>query len=861
MTSWWSQARITATVNQNYIEQELGSKRHQDTLHRVLAFGDGLTDDTYLDWILERSPRFFLVLNDIGIPEKIFEVIDRSFDDDDLPLSQDALWELNLFGTTSETLDKKFHRQQFYYLIQELEPGGHIDYGLWDIVPIEPAIRKPSIPAAIQSSDRVATHGHFYTRKRIPTLGENGIDRIRFIMHLKQIVALQHRHLVTVWATYSQNEFNYVLLKPSCDLTLRHILEEKDQAKQFKGLEKHERRQLLITWVHCLTSALAYLHSRGFMHRSIRPSTISIDHNNVIYLSDYNALKMLDVDESPNPYSGEIYDYAPPENWQRKPTLHETAPLKTVLESGGRTRRKLPKTAQAEPESRRPSVGGEDSIQRTHSRSQNSSSGSSTNNGRPRNALITTFAPPETTPALLPGRFFPGDVFSLTAVNLTILSYLLGHTPKSFASHRCRVNRQAGRGNAPPDASFHKNLSQVEKWIVLLAKEAGQKEKKDQQMWGSVVELVNLCKDGLNKEPEARIKADEYDKKMLGWVDFGIGRRRKCECSEEDLSFEESENPHPVITAQRISILSWSKISERISSGLCSDETPSEPGVRPRRSLSKRLTLDRAPELRRPRYSRPSSSMSRPTPSIDEPLSPTSTETRHSEKIRSAVRHAVQPVSMQHARKPSNPNAPTIVHQGRSAYRLKPKKVAPISTGRRNTHPIQRSHHTIREESAGDLRNELNGDLADNEGPTADEPTSSYTLKPRRRTHPMPSSFPHPPYTVPQASVPPTPTSAEPPTPTSSNAPVIHGIAVFDEDDDTSTIYGRDGRLTRHESFAGTEIWGLGNALEEEDVDEEPVKRAPSGRVGEEEKKSRITRINWPLPARPHHQMRRMQAA
>ena len=72
MTAWWSNDRISATVNAAYVERELGSKTLVDKAHGVLAFGDGLTDDTYLDWILERSQRFFLILNEIGVPENIF---------------------------------------------------------------------------------------------------------------------------------------------------------------------------------------------------------------------------------------------------------------------------------------------------------------------------------------------------------------------------------------------------------------------------------------------------------------------------------------------------------------------------------------------------------------------------------------------------------------------------------------------------------------------------------------------------------------------------------------------------------------------------------------------------------------------
>ncbi|MCJ1456689.1 hypothetical protein MMC28_007053 [Mycoblastus sanguinarius] len=531
MTAWWSNERIRATVNQEYVERELGSKKHVDRLHRVLAFGDGLTDDTYFDWIIERSPRFFLALNQIGVPERIFEVIDKSFDDEDLPLSQDALWELNLFGGKSETLDKKFYREQFNFLIQELEPGGHVDYGAWDVIPVEPMSRRPSI-APSQSNDKVYAHDHLYTRKKIPTFGENGIDQLHFVMHLKALIAIQHPHLVSVWATYSQDDFNYVLLTPSIDTTLKTYLE--DPPKAFKVLDKQERREILLTWTHCLTSALAYLHDADFTHEAIRPSTIIVDQKNTIYLADFKALKVLDTDETSTSYSGELYDYAAPENWLRKPTLHETAALKSYLPGGGRTSRRIPKSPPVQPKASPPLCTTAKSSEHTNSKS--SSSPSAPTVPKPRNALITTFAPPQLSSSSASSgsshtsKTKATDVFSLTAILLTLLSSLLGHTPKSFASHRSRLNRQAGRGNAPPDASFHKNLPQVVKWIDMLAKEAGQKEKKDVKLWGSVVELVQVCRSGVSKDHRERIGARDLDQKVGGWLEWGLGKRRKCAC-------------------------------------------------------------------------------------------------------------------------------------------------------------------------------------------------------------------------------------------------------------------------------------------------------------------------------------------
>ena len=545
MTTWWSDQKIHATVDREYVERELGA-RHEEKLHSVLAFGDGLTDDSYFDWIVGRGSRFFLILNQLGIPERVFDIADRSLDDEDLPLSQAALWEYNLFGGKSQTLDKKFYREQFNFFIQELEPGGHVTYGACDVVPVKLVTRRPGIAGA-HANDRVSVQGNTYTRKKVATSGDKGIDPVLFQMHLKALKTIRHSHLVSIWATYSQGEFNYALLTPSLDVTLKSFLDE--YPKAFKSLEKSERREIILTWTYCLTSALAYIHQKGFAHQNIRPSTITIHPNNTIYLNDHSALKFLDIDEPTNSYSGELYEYAAPENWLRKPTLHETAALNIYLPGGGRTTRRIPKPPSTSSISSIPpgcttippkrTASKSASAPSSRKNSQSTSSASSPSMPRPRNALITTFAPPDRKSSVSStsshdSKVQAADVFSLTAIILALISSLLGYSPKSFASYRCRANRQAGRGNAPPDASFHKNLPQVMKWIDKLAKDAGQKEKKDVKLWGAVAELVQVCRKGMSKDYRERIGSKELEQEVGGWVGWGLDTRRKCNCTVEN---------------------------------------------------------------------------------------------------------------------------------------------------------------------------------------------------------------------------------------------------------------------------------------------------------------------------------------
>ena len=528
MTTWWSEEKIIWTVDREYIERELGSKKHQERLHKPLSFGDGLTDDTYLDWILERGRRFFLILNYIGTPEWVFETIDKSFDDDDLPLSEAALWDLNLFGGKSETLDKKFYRAQFKFLVRGLEPGGHVDYDLDEVVPVDPIVKRATV-SSNHDIDKVSVQERLYTRKRISISGDTGVDRVHFVMHLKSLQTIKHPHIVSVWAAYTQGDFSYILLTPSIEITLKSFFDE--QPKSFKNLEKQERRETILRWTHCLTSALAYLHEKGFTHQSIRPSNISIDNKYNVYLSDFAALKALDSDDNPNPYSCELYDHAAPENWLRKPYLHETAPAKTIAPGGGRTSRKIPVVPLP------PSPYNPKSPTSTNPRTRGSitTSSSSSSNSRPQHALITTFNPP--LPATPPSC--PADVFSITTMLLNLLSLLLSHTPKSFASHRSRHNRHAGRGGAPADASFHANLKEVGTWIDTLIKESNAKEKKDRKsgkrdvIWGSVAQIAEVCRRGMRQEARDRISARELEMEIRASIDKALGSdARKC-CGEE----------------------------------------------------------------------------------------------------------------------------------------------------------------------------------------------------------------------------------------------------------------------------------------------------------------------------------------
>ena len=78
LPTWWTDERLNETVDLAYVKSHLRPEE-QALLTRVPSFAAGLTDDTYLEWILTRARRFFLILVDVGVPDQVFGIIDDSY--------------------------------------------------------------------------------------------------------------------------------------------------------------------------------------------------------------------------------------------------------------------------------------------------------------------------------------------------------------------------------------------------------------------------------------------------------------------------------------------------------------------------------------------------------------------------------------------------------------------------------------------------------------------------------------------------------------------------------------------------------------------------------------------------------------
>lgn len=310
---WWTDQRIHAKVTRPFIVSKLRGEE-REFLDRPLAFGEGLTDDTYMEWILDRAKRLFLILTEIGVPDQIFGCIDDSWDDDDLPISMDNVKNLDLAYENDDELNKKFYDTQFVYLLRELRPGAHIDYGPNEHIPMDYVNTLP--PAvSLQAWDRVHFPGRpeeiFMRRKYALIDKETGHDyRQAFMQDVQAARSLRHEHIAGVWASYTSEDAGHVLSDFVGEHTLGTFIDHRTPM-QFMRVSATERPALLLEWMHCLSDALASLHHRGTAHTAIRPSNILIDHDNHIGFADVGTLRTLQRGKKPQ--KTESYDYAAPE--------------------------------------------------------------------------------------------------------------------------------------------------------------------------------------------------------------------------------------------------------------------------------------------------------------------------------------------------------------------------------------------------------------------------------------------------------------------------------------------------------------------------------------------------------------------
>jgi serine/threonine protein kinase len=596
---WWTEERINAKVTRDFISSKL-KPEERGQLGQQVAFGNELTDYKYIDWILGKAKRLFLILVEIGVPDQIFGVVDDVWDDTDLPIPLSDIDNLALSYRTDENINRKFYNVQFQFLLRPLIQDAHIQYGINEVIPLEYVHRLPPA-AALQSWLRMhlpkKPHEVFVRRKiNLGTSSEKTDDDMeaQFKADIQKSRLVQHKHVSDVWASYTTKGTGYFLTTFEAEHTLKSFIEFRSAASLQK-LTKNQRNEIFLTWLHCLADALAAIHQSGLQHTAITPSNILIDGKNQIAFSDIGSLKSFQTDKKADP--AEIYNYGAPENHGNEtlpflntfPEALDVSPsrfnrhkrsMDSNMSSLSKSQSRQSKGSSiysmaSTPEMSPPGLQtpSASSMSSMDSPATPTSDTSPTQPNRPppplpkdeiylkqAAALANTMSlfnvrhsrlpTPPATPGLpqeVPAEFRAqqADIFSLGCVFLDILTYMVKKKLGDFIKHRTTKRTPASPAKQHPnhyaktDSSFQYNLNKVIAWTEQLQAEAVMQE---DVTFRAVPRLIRLVRSMISPNPAMRPNAAEVRERIFDILIGHAGIEQIC-CS----SSHKAPTPGPLI--------------------------------------------------------------------------------------------------------------------------------------------------------------------------------------------------------------------------------------------------------------------------------------------------------------------------
>ncbi|KAF1950515.1 kinase-like protein [Byssothecium circinans] len=499
---WWTEARINEKVTRDFVTSRL-KPTERDKLERPVGFGD-LSNDTYLEWILEKARRLFLVLAEIGEADRIFAVVENSWDDEDLPLQMEDIEKLSLANRRDDQANARFFSTQFNFLLRELRHGVHINFAPNEEVPLEYVM---GLPPAVSLQNWSRVHlpkkpNKVYVRRKfaLSTPDSPGCFEDDYFLDVESTKMVTHDHIVPVWASYTAKDIGYVMTDFVGQHTLRSFIDHRDPP-QYKRLPKPQRRYLVLNWLHCLADALTILHQNGFCHSAIRPTNILIDDQNDIAFSDIGSLVTFQRDKRLDPM--DVYIYGAPETQSPNPTeSNPTSPISPAFPPPGTVRK--PSSA------------------------SKSSSGSSNSSGTQRQKLTKSptndlsgfnfgFKKTGKQPVKSRSRIQEteqADVYSLGCVYLEMITFMLKKKPHDFIKHRSSKNRiNAGGKNSRLDSSYHANSEKVESWMKILEDASAVQEDDALQV---VPHILAIIRSMLGRNPSVRPSARDVRDQLFG---------------------------------------------------------------------------------------------------------------------------------------------------------------------------------------------------------------------------------------------------------------------------------------------------------------------------------------------------------
>ncbi|KAK6537665.1 hypothetical protein TWF694_011839 [Orbilia ellipsospora] len=507
-TICWDTEKIEETVTPQFLKERIPSSQGKERLDVPLGFGDGLTDETYAEWVVQKAKRLFLLLLEFGMPEKIFDVVDQSWDDDDLPLEPKNIQRLKLRENHDKTLEQKFYKRQFSYLLKELSYKSHVDFEDEDDVPLVVSYRQKIPGFSFPMDDKVLQPRRkdlqMYRRRVTLGSGHDNLMTHDFLADADVLRTLRHPHIADLQASYTYLNEGCVLSTPVCDYTLKSFIQ--NPSSSFKSLSKEQRRRRILGWMHCLADALAYLHDQGIKKLDIRPRTILINGDN-IYFSDISVMTELDAKSGKLDHvEAERYEYSAPELWAR---VHQTQSVPSTPVATVRSKSFLKSFSMISNNSSPPTYHH----QQVH---DDNTSGHSEKTGSSESLARVPPSPKFNSVQMSEwmnhaSKPFKASTFSLACIFMDLLTFNAKKKLNAFQTHRT-PKKNSSRGAGKPDTSFHANLGQVASWIEILDKEASKRNGEDR----AIMNILKICGGMFYREPDLRPAARDVADTLWG---------------------------------------------------------------------------------------------------------------------------------------------------------------------------------------------------------------------------------------------------------------------------------------------------------------------------------------------------------
>ncbi|OJD32038.1 serine threonine protein kinase [Diplodia corticola] len=141
------------------------------------------------------------------------------------------------------------------------------------------------------------------------------------IRNMQTLSADRHHHIISFIGSYESGQEMGIAMFPvakySLELLLKNVSDHNwENRDKLDGFSHHHHFWALLRYFLCLSSAVAWLHSRNTKHKDIKPANILIDCKQSIVLADFGLSRIYDNREDAGISSGQTgytMTYAPPE--------------------------------------------------------------------------------------------------------------------------------------------------------------------------------------------------------------------------------------------------------------------------------------------------------------------------------------------------------------------------------------------------------------------------------------------------------------------------------------------------------------------------------------------------------------------